>query len=133
MAEPQDIPAWILLFLGILSLAGAMAELRARGTWLRMLAEFERGPALRFLLGFFEFSLGAAIYLVTPWRPDDWVAVAASALGGVMVAEGALILAMGDRVMAFARRLVGRAGGAWAGFTALVGFALIAAAMSRLQ
>ena len=103
------------------------------GTWAKMLADFERGPGLRFVTGFFVLSLGAAVYLVNPWRPDDWMAVAVSVLGGLMVAEGALILAMGDRFLGFARALIGRAGTAWAGFSAVLGVALIVAAMSRLQ
>ena len=133
MAEAQDLPAWILLFVGLYSLAAAVGELRLPGTWAKMLADFERGPGLRFVTGFFVLSLGAAVYLVNPWRPDDWMAVAVSALGGLMVAEGALILAMGDRFLGFARALIGRAGTAWAGFSAVLGVALIVAAMSRLQ
>ena len=133
MAEAQDLPAWILLFVGLYSLAAAVGELRLPGTWAKMLADFERGPGLRFVTGFFVLSLGAAVYLVNPWRPDDWMAVAVSILGGLMVAEGALILAMGDRFLGFARALIGRAGTAWAGFSAVLGVALIVAAMSRLQ
>ena len=133
MAEAQDLPAWILLFVGLYSLAAAVGELRLPGTWAKMLADFERGPGLRFVTGFFVLSLGAAVYLVNPWRPDDWMAVAVSILGGLMVAQGALILAMGDRFLGFARALIGRAGTAWAGFSAVLGVALIVAAMSRLQ
>ena len=133
MAEAQDLPAWILLFVGLYSLAAAVGELRLPGTWAKMLADFERGPGLRFVTGFFVLSLGAAVYLVNPWRPGDWMAVAVSVLGGLMVAEGALILAMGDRFLGFARALIGRAGTAWAGFSAVLGVALIVAAMSRLQ
>ena len=133
MAEAQDLPAWILLFVGLYSLAAAVGELRLPGTWAKMLADFERGPGLRFVTGFFVLSLGAAIYLVNPWRPDDWIAVVVSVVGGLMVAEGALILAMGDRFLGFARALIGRAGTAWAGFSAVLGVALIVAAMSRLQ
>ena len=133
MAEAQDLPAWILLFVGLYSLAAAVGELRVPGTWAKMLADFERGPGLRFVTGFFVLSLGAAVYLVNPWRPDDWMAVAVSVLGGLMVAEGALILAMGDRFLGFARALIGRAGTAWVGFSAVLGVALIVAAMSRLQ
>ena len=133
MAEAQDLPAWILLFVGLYSLAAAVGELRLPGTWAKMLADFERGPGLRFVTGFFVLSLGATVYLVNPWRPDDWMAVVVCVMGGLMVAEGALILAMGDRVLGFARALIGRAGTAWAGFSAVLGVALIVAAMSRLQ
>ena len=132
MAATQDVPAWILLFVGLYSLAAAVGELRQPGFWAKMLTDFERSPGLRFVTGFFLMSLGAAVYLVNPWRPDDWLAVVVSVLGGVMAAEGALILAMGDRFLGFARVLIGRASKAWAGFSAVLGFALIALALSRI-
>ena len=133
MADAQDVSAWILLFTGLYSLAAAVGELRVPGTWARMLGEFERGTGLRFLTGLIVLALGAAVYLVNPWRPDDWMAIVVSVMGGLMVAEGALILAMGDRFLGFARTLIGGASKGWAGFSALLGFALIAAAMGRLQ
>lgn len=133
MAASQDIPAWILLFMGLYSLAASVGELRQPGFWAKMLSDFERSPGLRFVTGFFVLSLGAAIYLANPWRPDDWAAVLVSVLGGLMAAEGALILAMGDRFLGFARALIGRASKAWAGFSAILGFAFIVLALSRLQ
>jgi hypothetical protein len=133
MAETQDISAWILLFVGLYSLAASIGELRLPGFWAKMLADFERYPGLRFLTGFFVLSLGAAIYLVNPWRPDDWMAVLVSVLGGAMVAEGMLILAMGDRLLGFARALMGRSNAFWTGFSAIFGIAAIAVALARLQ
>ena len=133
MAESADISAWIALFLGLYSLAAATAELRSPNTWWTMLKEFERSPALRFLTGYATLALGAAIYLVNPWRPDDWLAVAVSVLGGVAAAEGLLILAAGGCFLGFARALLGRAGRAWAGFAALFGIAAIVVGLSRLH
>jgi vacuolar-type H+-ATPase subunit I/STV1 len=133
MAETSQISAWIVLFMGLYSLAAAVGEMRSPNTWWTMLKDFERSAALRFLTGFFVLSLGAAIYLVNPWVPGDWLSVAVSVLGGVMVAEGLLILAAGDRFLHMARALIGRAGRAWAGFAALLGFAMIVLALSRLQ
>ena len=133
MAHGDNIPAWIALFLGLYSLAAAAGELRSPGGWWIMLKEFERSPALRLVTGFVTLTLGAAIYLVSPWRPDDWLSIAVSVLGGVAVAEGLLILAMGDRFLNMARALIGRAGRGWAGFSALAGIALVLAGLSRLQ
>lgn len=133
MAESADIPAWIALFTGLYSLAAAVGELRAPGSWAAMLADFERSAGLRFLTGFIVLALGAAVYLVNPWRPGDWLAVLVTVLGGLMVAEGALILAAGARLMRFARALIVRAGRAWAGFSALLGAFFLFAALSRLQ
>jgi len=133
MAEHGNVSAWIALFLGLYALAAAVGELRAPNTWWMMLKEFERSPVLRFMTGLLTLALGATIYLVNPWRPDDWLAVAVSALGGVAVVEGLLMLAAGDRFIAFGRALIGRAGRAWAGFAALFGVAAILAGLSRLQ
>ena len=132
MAQTADIPAWIAFFLGLYSLAAAVGEFRAPGTWRVMLKDMERSAGLRYLTGMFCLVLGAAIYLVTPWRPDDWLAVAVSAIGGLCAAEGLLILAAGDRFLALARRLMHAANAFWAGFAAVFGIAFVALSLSRL-
>lgn len=133
MAEGADVSAWIAFFVGLYALAAAAGELRSPNTWWTMLKDFERSPALRFLTGLVTLALGATIYLVNPWRPDDWLAIAVSVVGGVAVAEGLLILAAGERFLHFARALIGRAGRAWAGLAALLGIGAIVVAMARLQ
>jgi hypothetical protein len=132
MAEATDIPAWIALFVGLYSLAAAVGEFRAPGGWAAMLMDFERSPASRFLTGMFCIALGAAIYLVTPWRPGDWLSIAVSVIGGICAVEGVLILAAGDRFLLLARGLVTAASGFWAGFSALFGIGAILVALSRL-
>lgn len=132
MVQPADIPAWIALFLGLYALAAAVGEFRAPGGWSAMLRDFEKNAALRFLTGLFCIVLGAAIYLVSPWRPGDWLSVAISVIGGLVVAEGLFILAMGDRFLGLARTLMGRASMAWAGFSAVLGIALVAVALARI-
>ena len=133
MAETASIAAWITLFLGLYVLAAAAGELRSPNGWWIMLKELERSPTLRFLVGFLSLALGATIYLVNPWRPDDWLAIGVSVLGGLHLAQGLLILASGERFLHLARAVIGRAGRAWAGFTALAGVALVLVALSRLQ
>jgi hypothetical protein len=132
MAATIDLPAWIALFMGLYSLAAAIGEWRQPGFWAAMLADFERTPALRFLTGFVVLFMGGAIYMASPWRPGDWLSVLVTVLGGAMALEGALILAMGDRFLGFARLLIGRASRAWAAVAALMGIALIAVALIRL-
>jgi vacuolar-type H+-ATPase subunit I/STV1 len=132
MAASGDIPAWFALFFGLYSLAAGIGELRSPNTWWTMLKEFERSPALRFVTGYVTLMLGAAIYLANPWRPDDWLAITVSAVGGVAVAEGLLMLAAGERFLHLARALIGRAGRAWAGFAVLFGVAAILVGLLRL-
>jgi len=133
MAEPTEIPAWIALFLGLYFLAAGAGELRAPNGWWMILKEFERSPALRFLTGFVTLAFGAALYLVTPWRTDDWLSIAVSATGGLHVAIGALILASGERFLHAARALIGRSGRVWGGLAAMAGIALAIVAMMRLE
>lgn len=133
MADGNNISAWIALFLGLYALAASAGELRSPNTWWTMLKDFERSPALRFLTGFVALALGAAIYLINPWRPNDWLAIAVSVAGGIAVAEGLLILAAGERFLRLARALLGRGGRAWAGFGALFGVATVLVGMSRLH
>ena len=133
MATADTIPAWIVLFMGVYAFAAAMGELRLPGTWAGILSDLEQSPGLRFIAGFFTLTLGAIVYLVTPWRPDDWLFVAVSAVGGVMVAEGILLLAAGERFVTISRRLVAGASEVWAGASAVLGAGLIFIALSRLN
>jgi len=133
MAEASQIPAWIALFVGLYWLAAGAGELRSPNGWWMMLKEFERSTALRFVTGFVTLAFGATVYLVTPWRPDDWLSIAVSVLGGLHVAQGLLILASGERFLHAARAVIGRSGRLWGGFAALAGIALVLVAMMRLQ
>ena len=132
MAETPDVPAWIILFVGLYSFAASIGEWRTPGLWASMLEDFERQAGLRFMTGFFVLALGASIYMVNPWRPDDWLSILVTVLGGIMALEGALILALGDRFLIFARWLIGRASRFWAAFSAILGLALILIGATRL-
>ena len=131
MAETNDISAWIILFFGLYSFAASIGEWRTPGLWASMLQDFERQPGLRFLTGFFLLSLGAAVYMVNPWRPDDWLSILVTVLGVVMALEGAVILALGDRFLTLARWMIGKANRFWAAFSAILGLALILIAATR--
>ena len=128
-----DIPAWIALFVGLYSLAGAVGELRSPGLWLRLVEDIERSPATLWLAGLFCLALGATLYLVTPWRPDDWLSVAVSVLGGLIVVEGLFFIAIGESFIGWFKPMVLRPAGLWAGFAAVFGFAAIVVALSRLH
>ena len=132
MADGIDIPAWIALFFGLYAASAAIGELRRPGGLAAMIAQFERDTGLRFLTGIICLAIGAAVYLVSPWRPDDWLAMLVTVIGGWMVAEGVLILAFGDWFIGFARRLMGAANRVWALASLLLGVALIVAALLRL-
>jgi hypothetical protein len=131
MAEAADVPAWIVLFMGVYSLTASIGEWRNPGLWASMLEDFERLPGLRFMTGLFLLSLGAAVYMVNPWRPNDWLSILVTVLGGIMALEGAVILAVGDRFLTFARWLIGRASRPWAAFSAFLGVTLILIAATR--
>ena len=133
MAHGGDIPAWIAFFVGLYALAAGVGELRSPGGWSVMLKEFERNASLRFLTGLVTLALGSTIYLVNPWRPEDWLAIVVSVIGGIAIAEGLLILAAGERFLNFGRALLGRGGRVWAGFSALLGVAMVVVAMTRLH
>ena len=133
MAQGGDIPAWIAFFVGLYALAAGVGEIRSPGGWGVMLKEFERSVAIRYLTGLVTLALGATIYLVNPWVPEDWLAIVVSVIGGIAIAEGMLMLAAGERFLNFGRALLGRGGRVWAGFSALLGVAMVLVAMSRLH
>lgn len=132
MAEAGTIPAWILLFTGLYSLAAGIGEFRQPGYWKSMIDDFARTPSLRFLTGLFCLALGAAIYLTNPWDPGDWMSVVVTVLGGWIAIEGLLFLAVGDRFIQFSAALLGGGTRIWAIIASLIGVAAIVAALMRL-
>ena len=133
MAAAADIPAWIALFLGLYILAAAVAELRAPASWTAMLEDFEKSTALRFVTGVFTLTLGAAIYLVSPWNPGDWLSVLVSVVGGIAVAKGLFFIAAGDLLIGLGRTVMTRNPRLVAGISGVAGAALLFVALARLQ
>lgn len=132
MAEPGTIPAWIALFVGLYALSASIGEFLHPGGWGRMAREVTASHGLRFVIGIVLIALGAAVYLVTPWTPGDWLGITVAAFGGLMVLEGCAMLAFGHQLMKFAGRIIASAGRIWAALSGLIGLALIIAALLRL-
>lgn len=134
LATAATTPAWIALFLGLYVLAACVAELRSPGGWAKMLESFDASPAQCFLTGVFTFTLGATIYLVTPWSPDDWLSILLSVIGGVAIAKGLFFIAAPDRILSLGQKVLGSGNtGLVAGIAAVLGAALLFVALSRLQ
>ena len=131
MAETQDISAWIALFMGLYALGAAIGELRSPGSWAAMLDGFENNEALRFLTGIVVLSLGALIYLVNPWNPNDWLSIVITVMGGGMVVEGVVILGFGRPFLHFASAMMGAVNRTWALLSGALGIVLICVAMLR--
>ena len=132
MAEGTDIPAWIALFFGIYAVSASLGEFVRPGTWSEMLKDFAVNAGLRFLAGIGCLAIGTAVYLSSPWQPDDWLSVVVTVMGAGMVLEGALFLAVGGPFMDFSRRLIGTANRGWAIFSGLFGIAFIIIALMRI-
>ncbi|WP_228242902.1 hypothetical protein [Porphyrobacter sp. GA68] len=132
MIEQGQVPAWIALFIGIYALSAGIGGLVRPHLFATMLQDFERSPALNYVTGFVVLALGAIIYLVNPWQPDDWLAVGVTVIGGLMVLEGAFLIAVGDGFARFARQLLGQAGRAWAVASLVIGAALIVIGFVRV-
>ena len=133
MATTATTPAWIALFLGLYILAACVAELRAPGGWAKLVEGLAASPALSFVTGAFTFTLGAVIYLVTPWNPEDWLSIVISVIGGLAVAKGLLLIAAPDRIFALGKRVLGGNITLIAGIDAVLGAALLFVALSRLH
>lgn len=133
MANAADMSAWIALFLGLAVMAVCVAELRAPGGWMKLLEELEASFALRFVTGYFTVVFGAIVYLANPWDRGDWLSVLVTVIGGLGVAKGLLILAAPDRIMGLGRKVLSSNSTVIAGIDALLGAALLFAALSRLH
>ena len=131
MAQAQDISAWIALFMGLYALGAAIGEIRSPGSWAAMLDGFEKNEGLRFLTGIVVLALGAVIYLVNPWRPEDWLSVVITIMGAGMALEGVVILGFGRPFLHFASKLLGSVNTVWAALSAVLGIVFICVALLR--
>ena len=77
-------------------------------------------------------ALGAAIYLVNPYDPADWLSIAITVVGGGMALEGVVILGFGRPFLHFASSLLGGVNRVWALLSAGIGIVLVCVAMLRL-
>ena len=131
MAASADISAWIMLFMGLYALSAAVGELRQPGSWAAMLEEFEQHEGLRFLAGLVVLAPGAAIYMVNPWNPADWMSVAVTVMGAGLVLEGMVIFASGRAFLHIAAMLFGTINRLWAMGALVIGLVLACAALLR--
>lgn len=91
-----DPVAWTATLLGLFSVAVAIGALRQPGQFGKMVEEISASPALQLLSGFAELFVGAVIYLVNPWDSNDLLATIMKALGGLMMAEALVVMAISD-------------------------------------
>lgn len=133
MGNTGNITGWITFFIGLYAAAAGLGEFRRPGFWANMVQEFRNSMALQFLTGFVTLAIGATIYLVNPWNPDDLLSILITVLGAWIFIEGALILAVGDWFLTFAGKLMGGANRIWAGLSVVIGLGAIFAALVRLQ
>lgn len=132
MVTELDYPAWIILVFGIYSLAAGTVEFRQPGFWTSLIGDLDKIPALRFLTGVVCLGIGTPLYLIAPWG-DDWMLILVKVIGGWMVIEGALFLAIGDWFIRFARGLMGVSIKLWAIIAIAIGLAGIIAAGLRIS
>ena len=132
MAPETDLTGWSSLLLGLFALAACIAEFRRAGTWKTMLEQMVASPAIILNVGLLELVLGAIVYLTNPWAPQDWLASLMKILGGLMMLEALVTLAVGDLYLDFWLKHVGEALRAWAVVILLVGVALMIAGIHRL-
>ncbi len=132
MHSDGQLPAWIAVFLGLYALAAGLGELRAPGSWARMVGEIERSAALSFLTGFLCIVTGALLFIAALWNGYDPLGFALHIIGGLTVVEGMILLAAPDRILGFAARLLGKGGRVWAGLSLLVGIVFFLLGAVRL-
>ena len=133
MGNEANITGWITFFIGLYSLAAGVGELRQPGFWAGMIREVRASSAIQFLTGIFLIALGAAIYLVNPYDPTDFLSILITVMGAFMFLEGAAIMAFGDWFLGMASKMMNAGNKIWAGFSVLIGLAAIFVAFVRLQ
>ena len=98
----------------------------------RLLDGLEGSRALQYLTGLLCITIGALIYLANPMYGNDWLSFVLGILGGLTAVEGLLLLAVPDRVIPFAWRLLEKAGRIGPGASVAIGLALFLAGAVRV-
>ena len=94
--------------------------------------EIDGSPALQLISGFCELSVGAAIFLLNPWIQGDLLAMIVKTIGGLMMAEALVVMAMSDIYFHFWLKNLAALHRLWPLFTLMAGLALAVAGMMRL-
>ena len=131
MTQTIDPVAWSATLLGLFGISVAIGALRQPGIWAQMVDEIEKSPALQFLSGFAELFVGAAIYLLNPWNPDDLLSIVMKVLGGMMMAEALVVMAISDLYFQTWLKNLAAMQRGWPVVTLLVGVVLAGAGMMR--
>ena len=113
------------------AVAVAIGALRQPGTWGKMVEEIEHSPALQLLCGFAELFVGAAIYLANPWAAGDLLSMVMKALGGLMMVEALVVMAISDLYFQTWLKNLAVMKRGWPIVTLLVGLVLLAAGTMR--
>lgn len=131
MDSSFDPVAWSATLLGAFAVAVALGALRQPGTWTRIVNEIDASPALQLLSGFAELFVGAAIYLLNPWDSADLLSMVMKGLGGLMMAEALVVMAISDLYFQIWLKNLAAMRRAWPIVTLLVGIVLAVAGMMR--
>ena len=130
--QDGQIAAWTAVFLGLAALAAGIGEWRQAGGWDRMMEEIERSRALQYLGGTACVAIGGAIYIANPLYGNDWLSFLLGMIGGLIVLEGLILLALPDRFLPFAFALVEKADRIGPGVAVAIGLALFLAGAVRV-
>lgn len=133
MGSTGDITGWIILFTGLYSVAAGLGEYRRPGFWAKMVREVRRSNAIQFLVGLITLTLGAVIYLANPFDPTDWLSILITVLGGWIIIEGLLFLAVPDLFLGFVEKMMNGVNRIWAALSIILGLLAIFAGLVRLQ
>jgi hypothetical protein len=131
MDSTIDLTAWSATLLGLFAIAVAVGALRQPGLWLKMIDEVEHSPALQLLSGFMELFVGAAIYLVNPWVPGDLLSMVMKAVGGLMMLEALVVMAICDLYMQMWLKNLAAVHRFWTATTLVLGIVLTIAGTMR--
>ncbi|QYJ07836.1 hypothetical protein [Qipengyuania flava] len=130
--DPFDPTAWSASLLGLFGIAVAIGALRRPGLWRQMVDEIDASPALQLLCGFCELAIGAAVYLMNPWASGDVLAMIMKALGGLMMAEALVVMALSDLYFHVWLKNLAASHRLWPIVTMAASLALAGAGLARL-
>lgn len=124
MADQFTLTGWLIMAIGLYSMAAGFGMAMATGRFQQMFEEMERSPALNFVIGLLVFSIGVTILLIHP-SSTRWPDILVAIMGWGAAIEGLLFLAAPQVMWAVARPFMKFGTRLWGYIALTLGLALV--------
>lgn len=124
MADHFTLTGWLIMAIGLYSMAAGFGMAMQADRFRSMIEEIESSPAINFVTGLLVFSIGVTIILIHPSR-TEWPDILVTIMAWGAAIEGLLFLAFPQIMWAIARPFMRTRTRLWGYIALTMGVALV--------